>query len=151
MAHCYQVDTETPTGQCGVLITDGGKARSLVTNLAAANNFKHEHAESADMKKHIEAAQFYYTAGFFQTVSPQTVIHIGKHAAETNKCFTTNLSAPFLMQVPPFLEAIKNTIPYADIIFGNETEAATLAEVTPCFTLVQLQWCLDLLMKLFGD
>jgi len=34
-----------------------------------------------------------------------------------------------MMQVPPFLEAIKNTIPYADIIFGNEAEAATLAEV----------------------
>merc|ERR1719498_1789033 len=113
MATCYQIDAETPTGQCGVLITDGGKARSLVTSLGAANNFKHEHAETEEMKAAIDKAQFYYTAGFFQTVSPQTVIHIGKHAAETNKTFTTNLS-------PPFLEAIKNTIPYADIIFGNE-------------------------------
>lgn len=125
----YYIDKETPTGQCAVLITDGGKARSLVTSLAAANNFKHSHAETEEVKAKIEAAKYYYTAGFFQTVSPETVIHIGKHAAETNKTFTTNLSAPFLMQVPPFLEAIKNTIPYADIIFGNEAEAATLAEV----------------------
>jgi len=126
----YYIDPDTPTGKCAVLITDGGKARSLVTALNAANNFKHAHAETADVDAKIKAAKVYYTAGFFQTVSPQTVMHIGEHAAtEKAKTFTTNLSAPFLMQVPPFLAAIKNSMPLTDILFGNETEAATWAEV----------------------
>jgi len=125
----YMIDADTPTGKCAVLITDGGKARSLVTALGAANNFKQSHAETPEVAAKIEAAKVYYTAGFFQTVSPETAVHIGKHAAEKNKIFTTNLSAPFLMQVPPFLAAIKATLPYTDILFGNETEAATWAEV----------------------
>jgi adenosine kinase len=124
----YLKDAETPTGKCAVLLTAGGAARCLVTSLGAANNFKHAHAETEEVTALINAAQVYYTAGFFQTVSPETVIHIGKHAAENNKTFTTNLSAPFLMQVPPFFEAIKNTIPYTDVLFGNESEAATWAE-----------------------
>lgn len=126
----YQEDDEVPTGKCAVLITQEGAARSLVTALGAANNFKHDHALTPDVTAKIEAAKCYYTAGFFQTVSPQTVIHIGQHASDKNKIFTTNLSAPFLMQVPPFFEAIKNTLPFTDVLFGNETEAATFAEVS---------------------
>jgi len=126
----YMVDTEVETGKCAVLITDEGKARSLVTQLGAANNFKHSHAETPEVAAKITGAKVYYTAGFFQTVSPETAVHIGKHAATDDaKTFTTNLSAPFLMQVPPFLAAIKATLPYTDILFGNETEAATWAEV----------------------
>jgi adenosine kinase len=124
----YLVDAATATGKCAVLITDSGKNRSLVTDLAAANNYKHDHILTPDVAARVEKAQVYYTAGFFQTVSPDTVIHLGKHAAEKNKIFTTNLSAPFLMQVPPFFAAINNTIPFTDILFGNETEAATFAE-----------------------
>jgi len=124
----YMIDKDTPTGTCAVLITEEGAARSLVTALGAANNYKHDHAVTPEIDAKMKAARVYYTAGFFQTVSPDTVIHIGKHAAETKKIFTTNLSAPFLLQVPPFLAAIQNTIPYTDILFGNEAEAATFAE-----------------------
>jgi adenosine kinase len=41
---CYQVDTSTPTGSCAVCVT--GIERSLVANLAAANNFKAEFAKA---------------------------------------------------------------------------------------------------------
>merc|ERR1719454_1023303 len=40
----------------------------------------------------------------------------------------TNLSAPFLMQVPPFKAFILKSLPMADYLFCNETEAATFAE-----------------------
>lgn len=122
----YMVDAATPTGKCGVLITDGGKNRSLCTELAAANNYKIAHAQGPAIDARIQSAKVYYSAGFFQTVSPDTMIHVAKHAAESSegKIFTTNLSAPFLMQVPPFFAAIKETIPYTDILFGNESEAA---------------------------
>lgn len=119
----YMVDAATPTGKCGVLITDGGKNRSLCTELAAANNYKITHAQEPAIDARIKAAKVFYSAGFFQTVSPDTMIHVAKHAAESGKIFTTNLSAPFLMQVPPFFAAIKETIPYTDILFGNESEA----------------------------
>merc|ERR1712078_449603 len=39
-----------------------------------------------------------------------------------------NLSAPFIMQVPPFKACLMATLPYVDYLFGNETEAATFAE-----------------------
>ena len=39
-----------------------------------------------------------------------------------------NLSAPFLMQVPPFKACFVEAMPYVDVLFGNETEAQTWAE-----------------------
>merc|ERR1712070_624446 len=39
-----------------------------------------------------------------------------------------NLSAPFLMQVPPFKAVLVDTMPLVDFLFGNETEARTWAE-----------------------
>ena len=32
-----------------------------------------------------------------------------------------NLSAPFLMLVPPFNAVLLNTVPNVDVLFGNET------------------------------
>jgi len=121
----YMVDESTPTGKCGVLITEGGAARSLVTDLAAANNYKIAHAQTEAIQSRITSASVYYSAGFFQTVSPDTMISVAKHAAEADqlKIFSTNLSAPFLMFVPPFFQAIKDTLPYTDILFCNEAEA----------------------------
>merc|ERR1712007_322969 len=42
--------------------------------------------------------------------------------------YCINLSAPFLMQVPPLKAVFVEAIPYADFLFGNETEAKTWAE-----------------------
>jgi len=125
----YQKDGEASTGLCAVLITDEGKNRSLVTALGAANNYKHAHTETEAVQGAIKAAKVYYGSGFFQTVCPETMMHVAKHARDEGKIFTTNLSAPFLMQVPPFLAATEATLPFVDILFGNETEAATWAEV----------------------
>ena len=38
-----------------------------------------------------------------------------------------NLSAPFIMQVPPFKKVLLDALPFVDFLFGNETEAATFA------------------------
>ena len=38
-----------------------------------------------------------------------------------------NLSAPFIMQVPPFKKVLLDALPYVDYLFGNETEAVTFA------------------------
>merc|ERR1719156_4346 len=46
----------------------------------------------------------------------------------TGATYCMNLSAPFLMQVPPFKAVFVKTIPLVDFLFGNETEALTWAE-----------------------
>jgi len=122
----YFVDEATPTGTCGVLVKDG--ERSLVAALNAANNYKHEHLLKPENFKLVEAARFYYSAGFFLTVSPESIMTVAKHSAAQGKCYMMNLSAPFIMQVPPFLAALMEAIPYVDVLFGNESEAVTFAE-----------------------
>eukprot|EP01118_Nematostelium_gracile_P007622 TRINITY_DN248_c1_g1_i1.p1 TRINITY_DN248_c1_g1~~TRINITY_DN248_c1_g1_i1.p1 ORF type:complete len:343 (-),score=116.35 TRINITY_DN248_c1_g1_i1:50-1078(-) len=119
----YLVDENTPTGTCAVLIRD--KERSLVANLSAANNYKKDHFESNEIQDIVKKANFFYSASFFLTVSPETSIALGKYAAENNKTFMVNLAAPFLIQF--FWDGkMEEVLKYADIVFGNEDEAAAL-------------------------
>lgn len=123
----YQENPETATGTCGVLIT--GKNRSLVANLSAANTYSISHLQEPDQWSIVEKASIYYISGFFLTVSPKSMLAIGEHALKEGKTFACNLSAPFLLEVPPFFESMKQVLPYVSIYFGNETEAATLSKV----------------------
>eukprot|EP00939_MAST-03C_sp_MAST-3C-sp1_P002518 g2518.t1 len=123
----YLEDADTQTGTCAVLIKD--KERSLVANLAAANKYTPEkHMALPAVKSAIESAEFFYISGFFMTVSPPAMQRIATHAAQKNKIFSLNLAAPFLMAVPPFRATLEANLPYCDIVFGNETEAAAFAE-----------------------
>ncbi|KAJ9515376.1 hypothetical protein QJQ45_016371 [Haematococcus lacustris] len=120
----YMVDPSTPTGTCAVCIT--GIERSLVANLAAANNFKADFAlANFDL---VEAARIIYCTGFFITVSPDSIAAVAKHAAEHDKIYAMNLSAPFIVQVPPFKKVLMDSMPYIDFLFANEVEAAAFAE-----------------------
>ncbi|KAA0184884.1 hypothetical protein HAZT_HAZT000360 [Hyalella azteca] len=123
----YQFHDSQPTGTCAVVVTKGGKCRSLVANLAAANHFSKSHLDIPENKALIEKAKFYYISGFFLTVSPESILAIGAHALEHNKTFCMNLSAPFLCEF--YKEPMMQAFPYIDIIFGNETEAAKFNEV----------------------
>lgn len=42
--------------------------------------------------------------------------------------FCMNISAPFIVQVPPFFETFKKALEHVDILFGNESEAVAFAE-----------------------
>lgn len=120
----YLIDKETPTGTCAVLIQQ--KERSMVANLAAAEKYKKEHFDSAEIQEIVNKAKFFYCAGFFLTVSPDTLLAIGKHAKENNKQFLMNLSAPFLIDF--FWEKMSAVLPYTDVVFCNEDEAACLGK-----------------------
>lgn len=122
----YQATPGVATGTCGVLIT--GKNRSLVANLSAANEYKFDHLKEADQWAVVEKASIYYISGFFFTVSPESMQAVAKHALAESKTFCCNLSAPFLIEVPPFFAALKDLLPYVGIYFGNETEALTLSK-----------------------
>eukprot|EP00871_Galdieria_phlegrea_P001539 jgi/Galph1/2386/GphlegSOOS_G1043.1 len=123
----YYDEGGLPTGTCGVLVTHGGQCRSLVANLSAANTYQFEHLKRPETWKMVEKARIFYIAGFFLTVSPESAVHVGKHANQHKKTFCMNLSAPFLLQVPIFFERFKQCLPLVDIYFGNEAEATTLA------------------------
>ncbi|CDK25388.1 unnamed protein product [Kuraishia capsulata CBS 1993] len=120
----YMVQESIPTGKCAALIN--GPHRSLVTDLGAANHFKPSHLEIPENWKIVEEAKAFYIGGFHFTVSPESILKLGKHAAETNKPFALNFSAPFIAQF--FKDPLDQAVPYADYVICNESEAAAYAE-----------------------
>lgn len=116
----YMIDETAPTGTCAVLVKDG--ERSLCANLAAANNFKPTHLASVESLNLYTAAKFYYVAGFFLTVSVESLQIVGDHAVAEDKPFALNLSAPFIIDF--FGDQVATAIEYADYLFCNESEAA---------------------------
>eukprot|EP00030_Apusomonadida_sp_AF-17_P000109 a1169_346.p2 GENE.a1169_346~~a1169_346.p2 ORF type:complete len:360 (+),score=171.10 a1169_346:44-1081(+) len=123
----YLEDSTTPTGTCACLITNAGKARSLVANLAAANHYKADHLHRPEIWSLVEGAQLYYSSGFPLTVCPDAMLDIARHAAAQNKVYCFNLSAPFLVQF--FKDPMMALMPFVDVLFGNETEAGEFAKV----------------------
>ncbi|MCJ1416028.1 adenosine kinase [Xylographa parallela] len=120
----YLVDPSLPTGRCGVVIT--GHDRSLVTHLAAANEYKLSHLTSPEIWPLVRAARMYYVGGYHLTACPPAAMALAEEAAKENKVFAVNLSAPFIPQF--FKEQLDSVIPYCDYVIGNETEAAAYAE-----------------------
>ena len=124
MVHYYE-DESTPTGTCAVCV--GGGERSLVANLSAANCYKSEHLKKPENWALVEKAKYFYIAGFFLTVSPESILLVAEHAAAKNKIFMMNLSAPFICEF--FKDAQEKVLQYMDFVFGNETEARTFSKV----------------------
>lgn len=120
----YQVTDAEATGTCAVLVT--GTKRSLCANLAAANLFTLDHIKNEENWKYVENAEYYYISGFFITVSPQTILYVANYACERDRYFMMNLSAPFICEF--FKEPLKETLPYIDFLFGNESEATTFSK-----------------------
>lgn len=115
----YLEKEDVATGTCAVCVVDS--ERSLVANLSAANHFHHDHLESDVSQELINKGRFFYSAGFHLTVSPPAVMKLAEHAHAHNKIFLLNLSAPFLVEF--FLDPLMAAVPYADFVFGNESEA----------------------------
>jgi len=116
----YMKDEATPTGTCAALIKDG--ERALVTNLDAANNFKPSHLQTDKAKEIVESAKICYIAGFFLTVSVESLVEVGDKIVAKDGIFCLNLSAPFIVDF--FADQMAKAMPYADFLFGNESEAA---------------------------
>jgi adenosine kinase len=120
----YYVSKTFHTGCCAVLIKDN--ERSLIADLAAANDYQHEHYLSAEIQSLVQTIDIFYSAGFFLTVSPHTVVEIGKHCAEHNKILVWGAAAPFIIEY--FYDRVQSVLPYVDFIVANETEAEKLTE-----------------------
>ncbi|XP_030538681.1 adenosine kinase 2 isoform X3 [Rhodamnia argentea] len=121
----YYEDENAPTGTCAVCVVGG--ERSLIANLSAANCYKSDHLKQPENWALVEKAKYFYIAGFFLTVSPESIQLVAEHAAANNKLFMMNLSAPFICEF--FKDAQEKVLPYMDYVFGNETEARTFSKV----------------------
>merc|ERR1712193_281736 len=91
-------------------------------------NYKASHCQESSNWAVVSGAKIIYSAGFFATVSPEAIELASAEAAKSGATYCLNLSAPFLMQVPPFKAFILESLPMVDYLFCNETEAATFAE-----------------------
>jgi len=120
----YMKQSTTETGTCAVLVKGG--ERSLCANLAAANCYDKSHFDTPEIQALLAQTKIVYIAGFFLTVSPPTIMAIGKELAECGKTFCLNLAAPFIPQF--FTAPLNEAINYADFVFGNESEAAIYGE-----------------------
>jgi adenosine kinase len=120
----YHTSTTSPTGRCGVIITD--HHRTMCTHLAAANEYKLEHLQQPSIWSQVEATPVFYVGGYHLTVCPPAAMALAKHAAQTNKTFMLSLSAGFIPQF--FKDQVAEILPYCDYVFGNENEAKTWAE-----------------------
>ncbi|CAN6484669.1 unnamed protein product [Victoria cruziana] len=79
----YYEDESAPTGTCAVCVVGG--ERSLVANLSAANCYKSDHLKKPENWALVEKAKFIYIAGFFLTVSPESIQLVAEHAAANKK------------------------------------------------------------------
>merc|ERR1712039_297305 len=61
-----------------------------------------DHCKQPEHWKVIEGAKIIYSAGFFVTVSQDAIKEASREQAISDQIYCMNLSAPFLMQVPPF-------------------------------------------------
>ena len=126
----YKIEEETPTGTCAVLISRADGERTLVANLAAANDYTRDHLFHERTVEMIQAAGIIYAAGFFLTSGGvDCIAHLGEHCFEAGsagnpKRFCMNLSAPFICEF--FTEQLDAVMPYVDVLFGNETECMAL-------------------------
>ncbi|ODV77357.1 adenosine kinase [Suhomyces tanzawaensis NRRL Y-17324] len=120
----YQVQESVATGKCAALIS--GHHRSLVTDLAAANLFQASHLQKPENWALVENASNFYIEGYHLTVSVEAIQLLGKHAAENNKTYSLNISAPFIAQF--FKDQLDSVLPYVDYVIANESEAAAYAE-----------------------
>ena len=121
----YQVNKQVPTGSCAVVLT--GHDRSLCTNLGAAEKFTPAHLDTPDAQQVIKNAKFFYLGGFFLTHGLESALILAKEAKSRDVPFSMNLSAPFIPQF--FKSQVDEILPYADLVFGNETEAEAWAAV----------------------
>jgi adenosine kinase len=119
----YLVDAVQATGRCGVVVT--GHSRSMVTDLAAANEYKEAHLRSEPVWALVRRAAVYFVGGYHLTVCPAAVMALAAEAARADKAFALSLSAPFIAQF--FADPLDATAPYWDYVVGNEAEAEAWA------------------------
>ena len=106
----------------------------MYVDFKVAINYKVVH-----LKEHIavlEKVSVIHSTVFLIKISPELITLTSSHCNVKGKTYYMNLSASFIMEVPPFKEMLMKTMPNIDVLFGNVTETREL--VSSCFVFVPL-------------
>lgn len=120
----FMTQKKCGTGTCAVCILD--KERSLVANLSEANEFTIEHMNTDKAKAMLKSAKIVYNAGFFVTVSPETMLMCAEQCKKDCKVYAINFSAEFVVKF--FQKQVLELLPLVTLIFANKDEALAFAE-----------------------
>lgn len=114
----HQVD-KVETGKSAIVVDADTRDRSMCTHIGAANHF-----DDSFLQKHwhkVESANILFTAGFFVTASPKSLMNLAEHAAKSeSKLWGTNLSAPFIVE--NYEEQVKEWLKIGNFVVGNNDE-----------------------------
>lgn len=119
--HYIEIE-EKPTGKCVVLITSEGLYRSLVSFPGAARSMTMDKVPWDA----VERAKMVYTGGFVIATRFDIVLELAKHCNQYGKLFCFNLAAKYVPERQ--IEKLKQLLPLADILFGNDGEIQSLAD-----------------------
>ncbi|KAF0771454.1 adenosine kinase-like [Aphis craccivora] len=121
----YQYHSDKSTGTCAVIITNGGKDRSLCANLSASRNYTDDQLEIPENKTIVENAKFYLVTGFFLISHLSTVEKISKIAHKRNCPLLFNMSAAYIFEL--YMDSVMAVLPYVNIMIGSTDEAKAFA------------------------
>eukprot|EP01069_Polyplicarium_translucidae_P009922 Polyplicarium_translucidae@DN3346_c0_g5_i2.p1 len=121
----FAISSGSKTGVCGVSVCQ--KERTLVTRIAAAREYPTSALSDSAAWKLVEGCNIVYSAGFFLDTNVAAMKSVAQHCAERGKLFATGLSAPLFVE--SYKDQMMEVFPYADVLFGNETEWEAFGEV----------------------
>ncbi|KAE9544211.1 hypothetical protein AGLY_001390, partial [Aphis glycines] len=121
----YQYHSDKSTGTCAVIITNGGKDRSLCANLSASRYYTDDQLEIPENQKIIQNAKFYLVTGFFLVSHLSTVEKIARIADKRNCPLLFNMSASYIFE--SYMDSVMAVLPYINIMIGSTEEAKAFA------------------------
>merc|ERR1719461_924720 len=120
----FMISDKVATGTCAIAIKD--KERTMVANLAAANEYKDTHFDEHG-ERMAYRAKVIYSCGFFLTVSPATMLKCAKITCKTGAIYSIGLAAPFVLEF--FAKPFHEVMAYTDLVFGSIEEAGHYAKI----------------------
>ena len=127
----YAYHPSLATGVCAVLVN--GENRCLVSNYGAWMEYPLEHLDGI-WDSVVQHSVIVYMSGFFVqscSVAAQRLVDYALRNV-SNTCICVNLSAEYVCKDSH--AALINIIQYADVVFGNYSEAAAMGVATKCWS-----------------
>ena len=124
----YSKDKNKPTGQCAVLVTDGGKKRTTVAYVGASKRM--DKNELLRQWCYVEAAKMYFMSGHELALSFDAAMAIAKQTVKDEyepKVLAFNLAAPYVTE--KYFYQLGEVMPYVDLFFANEMQARAFAKM----------------------
>ncbi|CAH1726257.1 unnamed protein product [Aphis gossypii] len=96
------------TGTCAVIITNGGKDRSLCANLSASRYYTDDQLEIPENQKIIQNAKLSHL---------RTVEKIARIAHKRNCLLLFNMSVAYIFET--YMDSVMAVLPYVNIMIGS--------------------------------